>query len=453
MIFFQDYPLSEVKPADYNPRRLSEERFEALCESVKRFGMCVPIIVNSNGVIIAGHQRTRACKAVGITSVPVFMSKDKIPLINEVQFNLVHNTIDGACSVTVKPGTGFYKAKSNEIHCASRNVCQTKEICKLLSTFGEFGGCVCDSKTGDVIYGENYAASCEQMGIDCLVYGISHSIAEEFKRVINGDFGVYDYSKLDIPVCNQEFVQPKRFSERHGVSCLYNKLVLPKLSKSKSYIDFGAGKCAMALKLKNNGFNFHCYEPFYNNNSGGLNISAVVRMIRDIELQVKGFGLFDSCVLDSVLNSVTDITYERNLMLTVNALLKADGELFCNTRDIGLVNGTRKVNRDNSDVRGLAYLDEDNFSISVLANGIITKQHFHDKSGLVALLKKYFYNVQFKGCESRYIFAQCSHPKRFSLEEYEEALNAEFNMPYPNNYHHNQHTELVRAILERVKTR
>ncbi len=50
--------ITDIKPADYNPRKISNEEYERLINSVKTFGLVDPIIINLNdNTIIGGHQR------------------------------------------------------------------------------------------------------------------------------------------------------------------------------------------------------------------------------------------------------------------------------------------------------------------------------------------------------------------------------------------------------------
>ena len=60
--------------AEYNPRQLSKEQFKYLKDSISRFGLVDPIIINKNkdrkNIIIGGHQRTKVAKAMGIKDVP-----------------------------------------------------------------------------------------------------------------------------------------------------------------------------------------------------------------------------------------------------------------------------------------------------------------------------------------------------------------------------------------------
>ncbi len=70
-----EVPLSELRPAEYNPRTHSKEQMDQLKESIKRFGLVDPIICNNaperNNVIIGGHFRAEAAKELGIETVPV----------------------------------------------------------------------------------------------------------------------------------------------------------------------------------------------------------------------------------------------------------------------------------------------------------------------------------------------------------------------------------------------
>lgn len=60
---------------DKNPRKWTDEQKENLKESIKRFGNVDPIIVNSHeerkNVIVGGHFRLEACKALGYKNMPV----------------------------------------------------------------------------------------------------------------------------------------------------------------------------------------------------------------------------------------------------------------------------------------------------------------------------------------------------------------------------------------------
>lgn len=55
---FENIKLTDIVPAEYNPRKISNDDFNKLSNSINEFGLVDPIIVNlKNNHIIGGHQR------------------------------------------------------------------------------------------------------------------------------------------------------------------------------------------------------------------------------------------------------------------------------------------------------------------------------------------------------------------------------------------------------------
>ncbi len=51
--------LSKLKPAEYNPRTITKKQFKDLTNSISKFGIVDPLVVNSDYTIIGGHMRFR----------------------------------------------------------------------------------------------------------------------------------------------------------------------------------------------------------------------------------------------------------------------------------------------------------------------------------------------------------------------------------------------------------
>lgn len=64
--------LDEIKPWDDNPRN-NEPAVEDVMASIEEFGMIIPIVVNAEYEIKAGHTRVLACKRLGRDSVPAIV--------------------------------------------------------------------------------------------------------------------------------------------------------------------------------------------------------------------------------------------------------------------------------------------------------------------------------------------------------------------------------------------
>ena len=63
----------EVKPYEQNPR-INDAAVEAVAKSIREFGFRQPIVVDEAGVIIVGHTRWKAAKALGMAEVPVHIA-------------------------------------------------------------------------------------------------------------------------------------------------------------------------------------------------------------------------------------------------------------------------------------------------------------------------------------------------------------------------------------------
>ena len=72
-IIYRD--LSELIPYDKNPRN-NEAAVDPVAESIREFGFKVPIIIDGNGVIVAGHTRLLAAKKLGLKKVPCVVADD-----------------------------------------------------------------------------------------------------------------------------------------------------------------------------------------------------------------------------------------------------------------------------------------------------------------------------------------------------------------------------------------
>lgn len=66
---------SEIIPYEKNPRK-NDAAVEKVAESIKEFGFLVPIVIDRNNVIAAGHTRLKAALQLGIDRVPCVRADD-----------------------------------------------------------------------------------------------------------------------------------------------------------------------------------------------------------------------------------------------------------------------------------------------------------------------------------------------------------------------------------------
>lgn len=142
--FIPNYPLAQLKSADYNPRHLDEEKF----------GVIKPVIINGeNGILTAGHQRTRAMKAIGLTHCPAIRLQG-ITRTDEIRFNLFHNSIEtNKTPVTLNlddcelgPETYCYLEHERIQFKRNANALIINGMSGLIMRYGGWGSVVCDEE-------------------------------------------------------------------------------------------------------------------------------------------------------------------------------------------------------------------------------------------------------------------------------------------------------------------
>lgn len=100
--------ISELKPYEKNPRK-NDNAVDYVAKSIEQFGFRVPIVIDSNKIVVCGHTRLKAAKKLGIKSVPCVIADDltdeqikafrladnKTAEFSEWDFDLLNQELDG----------------------------------------------------------------------------------------------------------------------------------------------------------------------------------------------------------------------------------------------------------------------------------------------------------------------------------------------------------------------
>ena len=73
-----DRKIDSIRPYERNPRK-NEAAVNAVAASISEFGFKVPIVVDADGVIVAGHTRYKAAQKLGMETVPCIIADDLTP--------------------------------------------------------------------------------------------------------------------------------------------------------------------------------------------------------------------------------------------------------------------------------------------------------------------------------------------------------------------------------------
>jgi site-specific DNA-methyltransferase (adenine-specific) len=67
--------ITEISPYEKNPRR-NDEAVKYVAASIEKFGFKQPIVIDRDGIIVAGHTRYKAAKKLNLKAVPCIVADD-----------------------------------------------------------------------------------------------------------------------------------------------------------------------------------------------------------------------------------------------------------------------------------------------------------------------------------------------------------------------------------------
>lgn len=70
--------INEIIPYENNPR-INDGAVDIVASSIKEFGFKVPIIIDKDNIIVAGHTRIKAADKLGLKQIPCIMADDLTP--------------------------------------------------------------------------------------------------------------------------------------------------------------------------------------------------------------------------------------------------------------------------------------------------------------------------------------------------------------------------------------
>lgn len=454
----QTIKISDIKPASYNPRCLSDGAFKTLKKSITELGIIKPIVVNKrNNIIIAGHQRTKAMEALGIKECPAFLLE--LQESDEIRFNQLHNKceyeinpLSPKVKINCKLKYGFQRVnhKYVEILDNGKMGAINNELCRLLVKYGDFG-CPIADMSGDVFVSSAYARASKLLGKDLWVYCSNEK--DKIIKFMSETYGEFSYDNIERTTWHQSYAQMYRL--RNGVklnkSTLYHYFVIPYLEKNKGkrILDFGAGEKDYCNRLALNGYNIIGVDPYHKKKGyRHIDVGGNTRDFLAICESIKNNGLFDVVICDSVLNSVDSQQAENNVINTLRALCKDNGVIFVSGRCFEYAE--YQNNRDGakgsrqSDMR---FFDKNNYT-AIFRNGEWFYQHYHNaeqRQNVLNRIGEGECHVLHNRKAAFQIVARKTKP--ISTDDALNALMAEFNMPLPNGRSYGLQEKIKEAYL------
>lgn len=77
MRFEMEYwPIDRFREYENNPRLHDVDMVNATADAIREFGFRVPVVAKSDGLVVDGHLRLKAARALGLKEVPVLLADD-----------------------------------------------------------------------------------------------------------------------------------------------------------------------------------------------------------------------------------------------------------------------------------------------------------------------------------------------------------------------------------------
>ena len=465
-MFNPKHPISSLRPAAYNPRRISPEEFTKLRESVRVLGVIKPVIV-SEGTIIAGHQRTKAMTAEGLETTPAHIL-GPVSVTEEIRFNQIHNGSDldetDELGVTIPAlSTGWHVLRPSQVKISNpfaRGAIRRKEMLRLLAKHGPWGGAVA-LDNGRVISSGDYAACCVQLGMPLHVRVIPKDLETIARSFLAASYGVYSYDHLPRTTWAQALAQMNRLNgggNRELRSRTYEHAVLPNVTKRERILDFGAGKLAYVKRLDAAGYQIRGLE-FYLQRDGKIAHGEVQRHIDRVLEDLRASGPFDVVVCDSVLNSVDSVAAEESVLLTLSALCRRGGKIIFSGRslDSELVRmNNRKCVEKTHTRRQVNFLDGERIS-AIFSRGVWRYQKFHSVEHIRELTERFIGSrYEIRDADGHEITkgpirttgwnVVAINERPAPANEIERGLRFEFDLPLPGGKRYGRADDIVAAV-------
>lgn len=430
--FHPDFDIAGLQPAEYNPRLIDAESFAELRRSVRTHGVIRPIIATAAGVIVAGHQRTKACLAEGITRAPAYIIASVVEG-DEARFNQLHNATDveHAASVTVPPAApGWRDVPAGEIigDAQQPGGPVRHEIFRLLNRYGLWGGAVAKAD-GTVVVGAQYALTCALARRPCRMYYLPAEAGET--DLLTRGYGHFNYSALKRTPWHQTFCQPQRNGGILANSPLYEGFVMPRLTRTERLVDVGCGTGAYIRRLRAGGYRATGWEPYWRKGTA-IDRGAARTLTDELLAEFERDGPFDVGVADTVVNATGSVDSARDVALLLSALVKPGGRVY--------VSGIAREGADREAASG-------RYATKMAR---LRRVHFHDPTGLTAIHYRgeWFYQwaasqvqvtafaenigkVQ-RAKANGYWWLELSNDRPVPSAEVIAAVRREFELPYPD---------------------
>jgi ParB-like nuclease domain len=496
-------PIGDVRPSTYNPRKADPRRLDLLELSLRKLGFVLPLFADAEGELLSGHQRHHVAGRMGLTHVPVAflppMDLAKRKAVN-IAFNRGTNDLarkdtptdmtaalararldEAAAKVPDRDpaAPGFNRCLDAEARPigplleanAGRWVDYARNMARLLAADGVRMPVVCtpDLKVVNGIGRLQLAAERGEGSIPVVLVGDEEqALADAVLNLLSMDFDIH--GRYEDLLRYNSFRRARRVRAELGQGFIFTvakgstskgfDVTVPaaaarwKKAHGTSVVDFGAGHLHETEILRSIGVRVSPFEPFRLGADGQtIDKAASVALNRAFLVDVRGKVRWDSVFISSVLNSVPFAADRRAIATVCAALCGPRTRLYAVATAVNHTNwkeatGYSQLNKDQS-TRNIFKLEyEPGITLGEFSDKPKV-QKYHSQAEFYGLFKPLFGTVQVSETNQN-VTAVCATALPPDPSRLGEALDFEFDLPYPDGSRMGLAAEARAAFSERL---
>jgi hypothetical protein len=492
-------PLDQLQPAAYNPRAVDPERLDVVRLSLQKLGWLSPVYATSSGEILSGHQRTHVARSLGYSQVPA-VEVPNLDANTRKAVNILFNRATNDMEMAFDPDVNKARIMSAEIQAlgAALPDVPTDRFPVLKGQWLDPAPFVRANTGRWIPYARNVSTSLAHYGI------VQPIIVAKSGRIVNGIGRLQMLAEkkaakgyfVTIPDAQAEFATAMmnllsmtfdirghyadllRFNSfrrlRRSRSGLGRGFVFALVGDKPAYtfdinkvadrarwkrkygtriVDFGAGHLQETEMLRANGVEVTPFEPYHVDDKEQIDKAKSMDLARQFLRDVAEGKTWDSVFISSVLNSVPFVEDRIHIVRICAALCGPGTTLYAvatGDKQTEWLHATRKFLDATRVKLGKMVAD---YEPNVMLGELKDKpkaQKYHTPEMFYRLFKSAFETVKcgYDGHSNVYAIAR----KPLPPEGLREAIEFEFNLPYPDGSRMGLVEEALAAFSRRLGT-
>lgn len=493
-------PINAVHPSAYNPRTADPKRLDLIEISLRKLGFLIPLYADENGELLSGHQRHLVAERIGLTAVPVEYTRP-MDLEERRAVNVVFNRATNDLSSTDVPESLTDALSRTDVFALAARLpdltgddlypCLRAETVSVDALVKMNHGRWID-------YARNISSTMQRKGV------VMPIVATRDLRVVNGIGRLQFLSEREVSTAQVVFISDDqaaladamlnllsmdfdihtRYADllRHNSFRRVRGVHVTRLGMGTTWflrvkaaefdldepknmalwrqvygdttLDFGAGRLDDVNLLRTKGIKASAFEPYFQfEGRDEIDIEGARQVARLFLAEVAKGVQWKSIFLNAVFNSVPFHQDRLHIVTLLAALSSPSTVLYTYTssaRNQKVKNATVEASLGSVISKSIQF--SLGYETNVLLGEFGSKpkvQKFFTPGEFKDLLKTGFQQVE-TAYQDSVVTARCAKALPISRARLRQAIEFEFNMPYPDEQRMGLVDEALAAFSQRL---